>query len=261
MSSALAFTVKNLLNEQMPSVDPHLFQLLLPQECPGLTKIRLGRDEDGGYIIPEEILQSTKTYVSFGVNNEDSFEMDVWKRTNSSAIFLCDPYIPYRRVGSPLKFIPIGLSYLLQGKLVPYPEFLKRFSIENAHIFLKVDIEYREYGAFECIGEEELKGIDCLVLELHGLLEQRMAPFIQTLLEKINKWFILFHLHGNTCGVYEVVAGKAYPNILECTFVNKLYLKEQGSIPEPLRTYLPCSLDKPNTLARKDHELSWWLNT
>jgi hypothetical protein len=38
--------------------------------------IRLGRDWDGGYVVSDEQIQKTETLLSFGINDDWSFEID-----------------------------------------------------------------------------------------------------------------------------------------------------------------------------------------
>ena len=41
--------------------------------------IRIGKDNDGGYVIPYEIISKTDVLLSYGVKNDWSFEKDFYK--------------------------------------------------------------------------------------------------------------------------------------------------------------------------------------
>jgi hypothetical protein len=42
--------------------------------------IRLGRDWDGGYVVSKDQIEKTETLLSFGINDDWSFEIDFEKR-------------------------------------------------------------------------------------------------------------------------------------------------------------------------------------
>ena len=50
--------------------------------------IRLGRPNDGGYVIPKKIFSFCDGLLSYGINKDWSFEKDFWKK-NPNAIIHC----------------------------------------------------------------------------------------------------------------------------------------------------------------------------
>jgi hypothetical protein len=244
----------------MRAVNLEIFQKLLPYECNGLTKVRLGRDKDGGYIIPQEVLSTSTSFLSFGINNEDSFEMDVYHRTESKNIILCDPFVKYTRKNSPLIFYSIGLYGRSHGYMRTLSDFLKEYSISKDHLFLKIDIEKGEYSAFCTISKEDLEGVDCLVLEIHSLLEKKYHIPAGNLLDLLNESFVLYHIHANNNGMYMTLDEIVYPDVVECTYVSKTYIAANNIQIQPLSNPLPDPLvDRQNTDHRDDYPLTWWL--
>lgn len=239
-----------------------LYTKLVPHECLGLTKIRLGRDSDGGYVVPAELIDTSRSFVVFGVNNEDSFEMDLYSRTQSRNIILCDPFVPYTRKNSPLTFYPIGLSGESLGCMRTLPDFFKEVSISKDHIFLKIDIEKGEYPSFQSLTTNDFEGVDCLVIEIHGLLETKYHTPAEKLLDLLNESFVLYHIHANNNGIYKSIDKILYPDVIECTYISKNYLELNGILYKPLSHSLPDpTVDKQNTHIRKDYLLRWWLVT
>jgi len=53
-------------------------------------KLRLGREFDGGYVLSEELLEKSDFLISFGINNEWSFESDFFRRKGNSTILMID---------------------------------------------------------------------------------------------------------------------------------------------------------------------------
>ena len=44
--------------------------------------IRVGRDNDGGYIVPKSIILKSKSLLSYGINKDWSFEKDFYNLNN-----------------------------------------------------------------------------------------------------------------------------------------------------------------------------------
>ncbi len=62
-------------------------KILKPKKSPNL--IRLGRDNDGGYLVSEKTVNESKTLISFGILDDYSFEND-FKKINPVSIFCYD---------------------------------------------------------------------------------------------------------------------------------------------------------------------------
>jgi hypothetical protein len=237
-----------------------LYKKLVPHDCLGLTKIRVGQDTDGGYVIPAELLKTSRTFLVFGVNDEDSFEMDVYSRTQSKNIILCDPFVPYTRKNSPLTFYPIGLSGESLGCMRTLPDFFKEYSISKDHLFLKIDIEKGEYPSFQALTKHDFDGVDCLVIEIHGLLEKKYHTSAEKLFDLLNESFVLYHIHANNNGMYMTLDEILYPDVIECTYVSKAYLAKHAIQIQPLSHPLPDpTVDRQNIHVRLDYPLTWWL--
>ena len=54
---------------------PREFNILIPKVTKRL--LRVGRNQDGGYIVDKNILRNIKSLVSFGMSYEFSFELDL----------------------------------------------------------------------------------------------------------------------------------------------------------------------------------------
>ena len=57
--------------------------------------IRIGKSNDGGYSICELALKNTKTLLSFGLNDDWSFDEEFYKMSNSK-VFVYDPSVNWK---------------------------------------------------------------------------------------------------------------------------------------------------------------------
>jgi hypothetical protein len=52
--------------------------------------IRLGRNNDGGYLVGEKTIKATKTLISLGINDDWSFEKDFERRSKNLKTLMYD---------------------------------------------------------------------------------------------------------------------------------------------------------------------------
>ena len=57
--------------------------------------IRIGRSNDGGYVIPKKIFSICDGLLSYGINKDWSFEKDFWKRSPKAIIHCYDHTINF----------------------------------------------------------------------------------------------------------------------------------------------------------------------
>lgn len=77
----------------MKHTQKKLLSLLLPYNIAGMTKVRLGKPNDGGYIVPREALSKVNACVTYGVSDDISFEKDLRKWLPDAPIYLFDPSV------------------------------------------------------------------------------------------------------------------------------------------------------------------------
>ncbi len=223
--------------------------------------VRMGRDGDGGYVIPEKSLEQAQVLIGYGVKNDISFEEQFSDRYNKSSYgFDCSTkhieiknkltsFIP--ECISSNNFIPPELSQIIKnpnaGNVTSFTQEMQTYDFNNKKIFIKMDIEGAEYKALPEILQYS-KNITGIALELHfqryaGQFEQAM-----NLLKSLEKDFILVHLHGNNCATYFFSTNNSsgdIPKILELSYINK-NLVESYKISEnqshPTKMDIPCCM-------------------
>jgi len=122
-------------------------------------------------------------------------------------------------------------------------EHYDEFEIEG-DIFLKIDTEGAEYDYFLNTNIDELATFVCgIVVEVHWLEQPQNQERFVTMMEKINKHFVLTHVHGNNWGGEFTYEGHTVPRVAEFSFVNKKYATEYT---QDNQDYPIIDLDYPN---------------
>lgn len=208
------------------------------------SKIRLGSEKDGGYIIIDNIV-GYDLFLSCGISDNIDFEIDFLNKYKNIDCLAFDGTISHIPPNNHnIKFIKKNISNKDDENTTTLIEYLDNHN----NIFLKMDIETWEFKWLEKMNNEYLKKFAQITIEIHfpftlaenvfmsrcGIIE------VNEKLNLIKKLFInhkLFHIHGNSvCGV-TMVQNKLLPNVIECTLVrNDLitnYELDYGKIPNP----------------------------
>jgi len=243
-------------------------------------KKRIGKDNDGGYVIVDipciismfSISSGYDAFISGGISNDISFEdalLDYY--IDIQSCFAFDGTInniPSARNETKIKFIKKNLGYTNNQNISNLEEYIKPYS----NIFMKIDIEGHEYGLFNSIIENGLMhNIRQLVLELHTPADIRKHPTYYTnlstfgssdnilldLLTKLNKTHTILHLHGNNGCATHIQSRKIIPNVFEITLVRNDILEDIGYTWPSNTNIIPSSIDMPNIPNKQDIILNY----
>ncbi len=227
--------------------------------------VRLGKKNDGGYLVGEETVKKAEALISFGIKNDWSFEKDFRKINNKSKIKCYDNQLNLKLlvrlfiIQLIFVFKNFKFSLLLKNftdifeyffikkkiefnqKIITYGD-IKKISINYQNIFFKIDIDGHEYRIFDELIEikEKIVGI---VIEIHDidLHLERVLSFCKEIgLE-------LTHIHPNN---FAIVDNNGDPTVIELTFE-----KTPRKIGE--NCILPHSLDMQNDPACSDISLKF----
>jgi hypothetical protein len=235
-------------------MDKKFIELLKPQNI-FMAKKRIGPPEDGGYVVPEFILDNCSALFTYGVGNEIRFE-DEFCRTYNKPAYMFDHTTgstEWERNG--MHFYPEGLGFGINCK--DFVEHYERFQIK-APVFLKIDIEGGEYEYFMNTDISNLEHrVMGMFIEVHWFDNEKTNRELINILTNIEKQFILCHIHGNNWGDLWDFEGLTIPKVLELTFINKKFVEKY----EPdTQDYPIKDLDIPNRPGKEDYDLSF-LNT
>ena len=223
-------------------VRTRLLSELQPVRLSNCVFERFGEPTDGGYLMCGNLLRFSQAAYSYGINGYDGWGCDVATRlvstTHQYDCFNVDVPIcatgrtvfhalcvagTERRDEDGRRFEPLSKQIADNG------DRLRR-------LVVKMDVEGAEWETLLRTPNETLRRIDQLVLELHGVEEERFVAVVQ----KLKRIFHVAHLHINnySCGdKYRPFPGWAY----EVLLVNKRLARR---VPGPVA--LPHPLDSPN---------------
>lgn len=229
--------------------------------------IRVGRNFDGGYVLPRRLIGECDAVLSMGISLDWSFEKHVSRLRPGIPIYCYDKsttfgaaliygltrflYSPISRKADHLRAPLLPLDYVkmfrrrstLTQKFVGAHEDEATVDISRVFerldryesILLKIDIEGAEYEIMDLILRNHRR-ICGIAIEFHNINSDVFRHTLDAMLGR----FVVAHVHANN-GAGISVSGR--PRLLEVTFVNK---ERHGPIQRnDVKTYAH-PLDMPN---------------
>jgi len=236
------------LEKSTPSKD--IFKLIKKMRPVIINKklIRLGDDNDGGYVVPNDF-EDVKFCFSAGVGNLIKFEEDCLKKFNIKS-FLCDfNNIKNPRIINHFDFTKKKITSLNNDENLTLNRWIKNKNKNKNEFVLKIDIEGSEYETLLNISDENLEKTRILIVEFHSLRDLRNKAFYQifnSILDRLLNYFYIVHLHPNNAGKNIKIHDLNIPDLLEVTFVkkNRVKKKTKKQISYPLSIDQKCVLEK-----------------
>ena len=247
----------------------YLPKFLQPKDIDYL--IRVGKDNDGGYLVDRRNILNSDLLISFGINDDWSFEEDFYK-FNNIPIYAFDGTISLKVfirkcMKSILKINKPKVFFHWFATIYNYKKFFRenKFHYEELvgidsppnykslssilssvqkksfhRVFFKIDIEGMEY---RLLNELILfsKIIEGIVIEFHD---------VDLHLEKIEKFIEKFPLNlvHTHCNNFSLINKENIPLVIECSFS-----REKTS--DSLANKFPNLLDMPNDSGNKEYIL------
>ena len=193
--------------------------------------IRLGKSNDGGYVVLKSTINQYKNLLSFGIAGDISFEK-AFQDTNNCLVNCFDPSIDkLPDLMENTYFLKLGIDSVTHDEYINLEKAIQLSNIEqNSKIFMKMDIEGFEW---EVLGDsssfEILKNFDQIVMELHikymigksrfWLPIELIKRYI--ILKKLRKYFYLYNLNANNVCGYTYFNSFIFPNVVEVSLINK----------------------------------------
>jgi len=236
--------------------------------------VRLGNNRDGGYLIPEEIINNTEYLVSFGVGYDWSFEKD-FKFANKDLKILCFDHTVTRRFWykySIIAFFDFIKSFRQRKKILKYFDYKNFFNkkdvfhykkqvtdidrnkskqvslkslskfLNKKKVFFKIDIDNDEWRILNQI--KHFRKALGLVIELHNI--DLHSKLLNSFL-KNNKNFKVVHIHANNMGGIDK---NMDPLVIELTLLNTNLSNKYEIIKS--KKFKPHKLDFKNDPFRKE---------
>jgi hypothetical protein len=219
-------------------------------------KIRLGPLEDGGYVMPKIVLEKCSTLFTYGVGDEMRFELEFAQKYNKKA-YLFDHTINKESqiINDNVYFYNQGLGF--RENCNDFIEHYNQLGIQGS-VFLKIDVEGAEYDYFNRVDLEKLASItDGICLEIHWISHPPNREKCFDIISKINKYFTLCHIHGNTWSRLFKYKEYQLPETFELSFINKnlVQIEEEDTQMYPIK-----DLDASNNPDLPDYILDYLNN-
>jgi beta-1,4-mannosyl-glycoprotein beta-1,4-N-acetylglucosaminyltransferase len=181
---------------------------------PPFEKMRLGRNNDGGYVICDIQNINYNLLLSCGISDDISFEESFCNKYNTTACYAFDGTIENINISNKnISFFRQNINNYNDDKNTNLHSTIEMFD----NIFLKMDIEGYEIPWINSLNVKQLNKFSQIVIEFHFPFSYKEVHAFDIL----NETHILVHFHGNNCCGVRNHKGVNIPNVFECTYVHK----------------------------------------
>ncbi len=215
---------------------------------------RVGRENDGGYIMATPISENKIAY-SLGICDDVSWDTDM--ANMGYEIFQYDHTIDsLPEQNKAFHWSRIGLTGEEETNELKHLDTILKMNGHNntTGMVLKMDIEGFEWGVINQSSESTLERFDQIVMEIHNLISTNDRECILSALKKISKTHALVHIHANNYRPRKIVYGDLITSdVVEVTMLNR---KKYNLIESQI--IVPTNMDQKNDPNIKDTYLGKW---
>lgn len=205
-------------------------KVLMPYYCSNL--VRIGKDNDGGYLINERDINKSSHLLSFGIGEDISFEKDFTNRNGSCNLTAYDPTVQNEH-----DYFFLDTKRLIKENVGSYN--IKEIIGDKKDVFLKCDIDGSEYEILHDLAclSDRFTGV---AIEFHEVSKYTNFNEITSFVAKFD--LRLVHIHINNYA-YMVVSNtnEFVPDVIELTFSSS---RENAMLKRNID--LPHLFDMPN---------------
>jgi hypothetical protein len=204
--------------------------ILQPFYCDDL--VRLGKDNDGGYLVNRQDVEKTTKLVSLGIGGDCSFEEDFIK-LNDCPCVACDASaqeLAFFTDRHQLIKHNVGKEVFLNDLIGP----------DDWSVFLKCDVDGDEYGLLNEIIKNSRK-LSGLVIEFHNISRYDNFNLLTSFMSRLDQKLV--HTHINNYFYYKVGDTDFMADVIELSFTSSPNISLQSELS------LPHRMDMPNNSA------------
>jgi hypothetical protein len=230
-----------------------LLDELRPVALRNCTLARFGSENDGGYLMCENLIKGLQTAYSYGVGKNDDWGCDVSTRYGVP-VHQYDCFDPARPACDTGKFVFHDECIGDHKERVEARIFdtlanqIETNGDTGKSMIVKIDIEGAEWDALMATPDALLEQIDQMPMELHGVDDERFVK----VLRKLKRTFYLVNLHFNNLSCSTKLSpfpGWAY----QVLFVNKWL----GVVDRSRGTPPPSPLNAPDEPGLRDCQVEF----
>jgi hypothetical protein len=229
---------------QYRDISGHVMKHLRIYQSP-YPKIRIGRNNDGGYVVCDIPYPQYDILLSGGIDTDISFELALLKKYPNLSGYGFDgtiQEIPENNFSNRFTIIKKNISSNENDKLTNLREYFDKYN----NIFMKMDIEGAENYLFASLSDNDLLKIKQLVIEFH-------SPTQIVIPSRLANTHWLVHLHPNNNKPMVLIDNIPVPCVFECTYIRKDDIQHLPFNKTPIPDAL---LDQPNIPTLRDHVLT-----
>jgi len=213
--------------------------------------IRVGGDNDGGYLIPDDLEGITACF-SPGVDVTASFEQDLLNRGIRS--HLADGSVDGVPKGLEVSsFTKKHLGGLYTDQTMTLISWMADHNAFMDSYILQMDIEGAEYETILAADRNTLNRFRIIVIEVHNA-QHWFHPIawglVQTFFAKLLEDFHVVHIHPNNNCPFIQYDEVFFPSVFELTL-----LRKDRAEPEGFVDTFPHPLDQPNVTDKPDRSI------
>jgi hypothetical protein len=222
-----------------------LFNIKLPKN---INLIRIGSNNDGGYLVPN-ILDKISYCYSLGIGKNVSFENDLYKKGISS--FGADGNI--NKLPENIKnynFINKNIGLIDDDKNLRFETMVNSNTPDDNSLIAQIDIEGEEYSLLMDTPLKILEKFKVIIIEFHNLnkiSDKIIYNFYSKSLQKILLKFNICHMHINNAEQPIKIKNIYVPPLIEITFLRKDFYN--GDLQQVV---IPNNLDEKNVVKNSE---------
>jgi hypothetical protein len=245
----------NFYNQANLPVSPHVMQNLIMNmfsklrlHDTDLGKIRVGNYGDGGYVIPDDLVD-LKGVVSIGIGREVSFDKHL--ADMGIKVFQYDHTIEAPPiVHENFLFNKVGWGAEDSSGFITLSKIIETNGLDDGDLLLKFDVENAEWDALFNVQPDLLKRFRMITCELHNFDQlENISVFnkVSQVMSLLTANHTVVHIHPNNCCGIALVAGIVLPKLIEFSF-----LRNDRASFYPSHGSIPSSLDYPNVKSQPE---------
>jgi hypothetical protein len=210
------------------------FAEIKPVRLKNCTMERIGSRYDGGYMICQNLLDNVEAAYSYGVAGRDSWGCEISTLLNIK-VHQYDCFDTTRPVCADGHFVfheeCIGdKSETIEGRLFDTLENqIAKNGDSRRNIVVKMDVEKAEWNSLKVAPDDVLAEISQLVVEFHGIDDERFVDVMRRLKDYF--YFVDIHFNNHTC----INWARPFPAyVFEALLVNKKIAELDESAAGPI---------------------------
>jgi hypothetical protein len=228
-----------------------LLESQLPLDV-GFDLVRVGGKNDGGYLLPDDLLGITKC-ISPGCDKNASFENDLLTKFGIPSVIIDKDIAKPSDLDRAHEYIEKWVGVEETCEMITLDKVMALHP--DGDLILQMDIEGAEYEVLLNLSKEDLTRFRIILVEFHSLSQLKNPIFFEyvakSLFNKLSNTHVLVHAHPNNCLQSWEHQGLIYPEVIEYS-----YLRKDRAIGSFTLAQTPHVLDAPNVLENPEPIIS-----